>query len=149
MTLRELIGSPEVKAAIEAGDIRASQDKVTVSAKSSPDGKAHEKPYTRLVTTSLAGMLALCAGVLVVEFEEDGTVKESFKDTASVCGYFDYAFDLAQRNLFRGDLLSEIEGPAKAIDKAANALVAAGLHENFADAKAAVIEGRKAKGLPV
>ncbi len=170
-TLKDRIKSAAVEQAIKDGDIVVSDDTVSLGAKSSPDGKAHEKPYKRLSSRSVAGMLALSGGVLVGEFrdakallaeekKEDGTpvyadekaaqaYLDEHKDDASVTGYFDYAFDLAQRNQVRQDLIAEIEGPAKAIREAAEKLVKAGVEDDFEAAKAYVIAQRQKKGLPV
>lgn len=124
--------SDQVNAAITAGDIKAEQAEVTVSAKASPDGKEHKRAYTALRPQTFAGMLALCNGKV-----EPSTPKPDGKDertadekAAGACDYFDYAYDLEVRAKIRAQIIASLDGPDKAIAKAIlsmAALVEAGL----------------------
>lgn len=148
MTMTDLI-----TAAIENKDIIVETAKVEVSAKASPDGKVHEKEYSAYRPQTLTGMLALCNGKV-----EPSTAKPEGKDAkdertdeqkaAGVCDYFDYAYDLEQRAKIRAQIMATLEGPDKAIEKAAKqleALVTMGLMDREeADAQMAKVRARAA-----
>ena len=49
----------------------------------------------------------------------------------------------------RNTILAEVEGPSKVIEAAAKANLKAGLFASLEEARAEIVAGRKAKGLPV
>jgi hypothetical protein len=142
----------EIKAGIEAGDIATVQDEVKVSDKASPTGKAASRPYTKLQALTAKGMALLCGGKLV---PATGKPEDGVEDTRTdeqkapgACDYFNYGYDLDVRAKERNILMSELEGPEKAIKKAVDSLVAnAGMDET--EARAFVIAQRTKSGKPV
>lgn len=140
-----------IQAAIDSKDVIAVTDKVTISEKASPNGKAAEKAYTRLAAQTAKGMAALCAGKIppatAKPAEGDDTRTDADKANGA-CDYFNYGYDLDVRAQVRGQLMSELEGPEKSILKAVKALVEnAGFTE--AAARDLVIAQRKSANLPV
>lgn len=118
---------------VKAGDIEAVDDKITTKVKGQ-DGKdvEHSRAYRKLTAKTLKG-----ASIL------------SERSEKALLSYFNYAFDLGVRSRERNALLATLEGPEKAIDKAAKALVAAGLYAQESEARAFVVAQRQAAGLPV
>ena len=103
--------------------------------KATADGKTAKKNYVKTITQGdgwLNGALALC----------DGAQKK-------VAGLFWYGYDLGVRNSLRPALVAELEGPEKIIARAAKDLVAAGCYDTLDEARTAVTDRRKKKGLPV
>lgn len=140
-----------LKAAIEAGDVVVVTDKVTISEKASPNGKAAEQEYQRYSAQNGRGMAALCNGKLepaTSKPEEGDDTRTDVQKQAGACDYFNYGFDLEARAQARAKLMSSLEGPEKAILKAVKSLVDnAGFSE--AQARELVINQRKAANLPV
>jgi hypothetical protein len=140
-----------VNKAVEAGDVKAVQDKVSISEKASPTGKAAEMAYTRYVAVTARGMAALCDGKLEPAKDKPETGDDTRTDAEKApgaCDYFNYGFDLDVRATVRAKLMSTLEGPEKAIKKAIDTLVNnAGFSET--DARALVIAQRTKAGLPV
>lgn len=154
MSTQEMLArlSEAFRAGIAASHLRLSEGDVKISAKSSPDGKDHTRPYPKVEALTAEGMALICGG----KFEpatakpEDGTKDErtEAEKAAGACDYFNYGYDLSIRATERSKLESELEGPEKAIAKAVKGLVEnAGFDEE--GARAVVIAQRTKQGLPV
>ena len=103
--------------------------------KATVEGKTAKRNYVKTVTQGdgwLNGALALTDGI-----------------QKKVAGYFWYGYDLGIRNSLRPALVAELEGPEKIIARAARDLVTAGCYDTEQEARDAVVERRKKKGLPV
>jgi hypothetical protein len=112
----------ELRAAITAGDVRASEDTVDVKvAGVGGEKKTVSGGYIRYEALTLAGALLIVGGQL-----------ELADDKTSVLSRFNYAEDLAARGTVRTALLKKAEGPEKAIERGIKGLMAAG----FSEAKA-------------
>lgn len=123
--------SPLIKAGIEDGSIVEELKYVNVKA---PEGKADvSQPYIKLVARTLDGAQAI-------------TGKEGDEAIAEVCENFTYGWDLYVRSLVRSRAQTQMEGPEKAIDRAAADMVKAGMYDTIGEARAFVIERRKARG---
>lgn len=132
-----------LKAAVEGGHAKYVTKTVSVQVPGKKDPVKKEAQF--YVALDIEGALAYCDGREKPEYNEDGDEK---RGVLSLIGQFNYATDLTQRGPIRTQILAENEGPAKTIDKAAKALaIALGIPE--AEARAQVVEARKAKGLPV
>lgn len=139
-----------VNAAVAANHIRQETDKVVISEKASPNGKAAEKTYTRYTALDAQGMAALCNGKIepaTPKPETGDDVRTEEQKAPGACDYFNYGYDLDVRASTRASLMSDLEGPEKAIKKAVDALVASGF--DATQARDLVIAQRKATGLAV
>jgi len=119
------------KAALENEQIKLDLGEV----KATVGSKSATMLYVKMIPTGdawLNGALALTEG-----------------DAHKVAGYFWYGYDLGVRNQHRPALVAQLEGPAKIIERTSKDLVAAGLYDTIDEARAAVVKGRKDKGLPV
>lgn len=163
------IESDMVKAAIASGDVRIVPKAVKVTAAALKTAKipAETVKASGLPTNSEGdiilpievpealtgkGMAALCNGKIVPQTPkpEDGKDERTDEQKAiGACDRFNYAVDLEFRTPGRAFIMGKLESPEKVIEKAAETFVAAGLFDTIEAAKAHVIEGRKAKGLPV
>lgn len=114
------VSADSINAAIASGDVTTE----TAQIKANINGKDETRDYTKYTAVTLAGALALCGGR-----ENSETRGEK-----SVLGLFNYGFDLAVRASERSALMASVEDPMKNINKAAKALVAAGLFSNEEDA---------------
>ena len=141
-----------VATAVAEKHVVAEDGIVAISEKASPDGKAHERKYTRYVAVDARGMAALCGGKIEPSTAKpEGEAKDERTDEQKkpgACDYFNYGFDLDQRASVRASLMTELEGPEKAITKAVKALVDGGLF-NETEARELVIRRRKENGLAV
>jgi hypothetical protein len=115
------------RALVLAGDLTAMVGNVTASAKIEENGKKVEKTaitsYVRLEANTPAAALALMGGRMKAEKDGDG------KSQPGVLTRFNYGFDLATRTDIRNPLLSKLEGPEKATERAVKSLVAMGWNE--------------------
>jgi hypothetical protein len=142
-----------LSAAIEGKHLRVVENvEVTIGAKSSPTGKDEAQPYAKLEALDAEGMAVLMGGKLEAATPAPTEGKDERTDDQKRSGaadHFNYGLDLNVRQQIRGKLATELEGPSKTIEKAAKALVEAGMHDTVDEARAAVIAQRKAKGLAV
>jgi hypothetical protein len=143
--------SPEIQKAIEEKNVAASTELVKISEKSSPNGKAAERPYVMLRALNARGMAVLCGGKLepaTDKPEEGDDTRTDDEKRPGAADYFNYGFDLDVRAKVRASLMSDLEGPEKAIKKAVDSLVAnTGMSET--DARDFVLAQRKKAGLAV
>lgn len=141
----DVIAYPEAKIKIDAKTLKA-QGLV------SPDGldKDAFKSYTGYEAQNARGMVALVGKIepkKTKPAEGDDTRTDVEKESGA-CDYFNYGLDLELRAKVRAQLLSELEGPEKAITKGVKSLVEnAGMSES--EARELVIKQRKANNLPV
>lgn len=142
----------QLDAAVTAGHLKASKGEVTISAKSSPTGKDESRAYDKFEALDAEGMAILCDGKLEPATPAPAEGKDERTDAekaSGACDHFNYGFDLAVRQRVRGQLASDIEGPAKIIRKTAEDLVKAGLYDSVEAAAEFVKAQRAAKGLAV
>ena len=86
--------------------------------------------------------------------DEKGVVLEPSEKTNPIlfiaaCIRRDIEYGRGVRNGIRNQILEEVEGPSKTIDKTAKQLVAGGLFADETAARDFVVKQRAAKGLPV
>jgi hypothetical protein len=161
--------SDMAEAAIKAGDVREVGKVITVSAKALKTAKIPIEtvkaaglptnaegdivlPVTMLEGVNGKGMAALFAGKIAPRDrapEEGKDERTDEQKTRGACDPFNYALDLEFRQAGRAYIMGKLESPEKAIEKAAEALVAVGEYESVDEARAYIVERRKAKGLPV
>jgi hypothetical protein len=143
--------SESQQAGIKAGNIHASWDVVTVSAKKSPTGKAGVRYYIRLEARNAPGLNQMFNGVINAATPEEnipeGTSKEDRErlTTKGACDYANYGFDLERRASARAQLLSELEGPEKVVKKAVAAFLA--LDMDRSEIRAMILASPKYKGV--
>lgn len=124
MTLTDI-----VKAAIEAGHVKAEDAVVEITDKASPTGKGAKMPYTRLYALDAQGMAAICDGKIEPATEKPTEGKDERTDAQKAAGaadYFNYGYDLNVRAEIRQKLMGTLEGPEKQIKKAFDGMVLAG-----------------------
>lgn len=143
MSLVDRVVTAEVAAGVEAGDVKMAPAKIKAKG---GDSKDYEAPFTSFEALTVAGAMLLTGGKVVQAEQVEG--EENDKEWGFL-DHFNYSIDLALRQSARQKLLASIEGPAKLIEQTAQKLVQSGLHESLDEARAEVIEKRKAKGLPV
>jgi len=108
--------------------------------------------YDKHIALNDRGEAFLCGGKSEVatpapeKGEDTRTDAEKAKGSAD---HFNYGFDLEVKRELRSKLAELIEGPAKAIAKAAQTMLDQGVAETLDDAVAMVKAGRLRKGLPV
>ena len=143
VTLPELILS-----AIKNGDVSHVVSSVKVAAKTSPTKKEESRSYDELRAQNAAGMAAICGGKLEIntpppaEGEDERTKDEKRLGAAN---HFNYGYDLARRAKTRAKLMTDLEGPDKAIAKAVKALVDADMFDTEDEAREHVLAKRKAR----
>lgn len=143
-----------LRQAIEAGFIRPASDPAEVKIKkdTSPTGKDEVQPYAKLEAVTAEGMAILTGGKIepatpAPKEGKDERTPEQKRDGA--CDHFNYGLDLQIRQTIRGKLATELEGPAKTIEKLAKALLENGWADTIEDARAQVIAKRVEKGMAV
>lgn len=114
---------------IQAGNIVASWDTVTVSGKKSPTGKAAFRYYIRLEALNGAGGMQMFNGKINAATPSEKVPEGSTADqrealtAKGMCDYANYGADLERRAAARTLLLSELEGPEKVVKKAVAAFL--------------------------
>lgn len=122
-------------AAIEAGHVAEELAFVTVKQEGACDVK---EPYVKLVAKDTEGARAIVVhSGGITEEKADGEVADSFT----------YGWDLYVRSLTRQRVEARLEGPEKAIGKAAADLVKSGAFGSLAEARDFVVAKRKERGL--
>lgn len=138
--------------AITAGQLSdGGKTDVTISAKVT---KTRDEfvTYDKLVALTFVGQALLAGGkeapatAAPAEGKDERTEDQKAK---GACDHFNYGFDLEVKRELRGKLAELIEGPAKAIAKAATTLLDQGVADTLEEAVAMVKAGRAKKGLPV
>jgi hypothetical protein len=140
----------ELKAAVDAGDVSAIEDKVSISDKASPTGKGLERSYIRLGANTAKGMAVLNGGKInpaSPKPEQGDDTRTDEQKANGACDYHNYGYDLDARAKIRAGMMTELEGPEKAINKAVKALVDAGMPEDTA--RNIIVEQRRKAGLAV
>ena len=133
--LLEKPAHPEVLAqAITEGHVKEDLAFVTVKQEGACDVK---EPYVKLVAVDPAGARAIVVGSGISEDKADGEVADSFT----------YGWDLYVRSLTRQRVESRLEGPDKAILKAATDGFKAGAYASVAEGVEEIKARRKARGL--
>ena len=134
--------------AIKASHVSHTVSTVKISAKASPTKKEESSTYDQLTAHNAQGMAVLCAGKLdtqtpVPEEGDDG--RTDAEKRLGAADHFNYGFDLARRARTRAKLVTRLEGPDKAIEKATKALVDADVYATEDEARAHVMQGRAAR----
>src|SRR5512141_2943644 len=117
-----------VRKAVEEKHVSA-----TVSQVRRKDG---QMDYIKLQATDADGMALICDGNLEPVFEGEGDEKADITDGNNVVNCFNYGADLKRRNALTQRLATLMEGPDKALEKAA---------ENIAKAFGISIEAAREK----
>ena len=134
--------------AIEASHVSHTVSTVKISAKASPTKKEESATYDQLIAHNAQGMAVLCAGKLNTQTlapEEGEDTRTDEEKRLGAADHFNYGFDLARRARTRARLVTRLEGPDKAIDKAVKALVDADVYATEDEARAHVMKGRAAR----
>jgi hypothetical protein len=141
----------QLDAAVEAGHIlHIGETAVVIRGKG--NAKDEFLTYDKFVALDQQGELIFCHGKGNVatdkpaEGDDTRSAEEKAKGTAD---HFNYGFDLEVKRELRSLLAELIEGPAKAIAKAAQTLLDQGVADSEEEAIAMVKAGRAKKGLPV
>jgi hypothetical protein len=126
---------PEIlAAAVAAGDVKEELAFVTVKQEGACEIK---EPYVKLISQNDAGSRAIVVGSGI---GEDKAVEE-------VASSFTYGWDLYVRSLTRQRVEARLEGPDKAILKAATDGFKAGAYASVAEGVEEIKARRKARGL--
>ncbi len=108
--------------------------------------------YEKFIAANFEGQKLLSGGkeVIATSAPAKGEDTRSEADKAKgATDHYNYGFDLEVKRELRAKLAELIEGPAKAIAKAAQTMLDQGVAETLDDAIAMVKAGRVRKGLPV
>ena len=124
---------------------------VTISAKVTKT-KDESITYEKLIALTADGQAFLCGGKMepATDAPESGKDERTDEQKAKgACDHFNYGFDLEVKRSLRSKLAELIEGPAKAIAKAAQVMLDNGMADSLDEAVAMVKASRAKKGLPV
>lgn len=88
------------------------------------NGTKVKRPYQKKVALTLGGAIFLVGGQTDLVVDENG---KAVRGKPSVCADFTYGNDLGVKAAERNILVAATEGPEKAIEKAAKALMALGV----------------------
>jgi len=145
------LSQDQIDAAIAAESIK-SVGNTAVVIRGKGNVKDEFVTYDKLVALNFDGAKLLCGGKEVVATEKPENGEDTRSDAEKLKGaadHFNYGFDLEVKRELRAKLAELIEGPAKAIAKAAQTMLDQGVAETIEDAVAMVKAGRLRKGLPV
>jgi hypothetical protein len=145
------LSQDQIDAAIAAESIR-SVGNTAVVIRGKGNVKDEFVTYDKLIALNFDGAKLLCGGKEVVATDKPETGEDTRSDAEKLKGaadHFNYGFDLEVKRELRAKLAELIEGPAKAIAKAAQTMLDQGVAETIEDAVAMVKAGRLRKGLPV
>lgn len=141
----------QIDAAINAEQIR-SVGNTAVVIRGKGNVKDEFVTYDKLIALNFDGAKLLCGGKETVATDKPENGEDTRSDAEKAKGaadHFNYGFDLEVKRELRSKLAELIEGPAKAIAKAAQTMLDQGVAETIEDAVAMVKAGRLRKGLPV
>jgi hypothetical protein len=120
--------SQAVRDGVKNGNVLVSWDTVDVSATKSPTGKAAFKYYIRIEAVNAAGQSAVFGKINAATPE--GALAEGIsaeerkvKTAKGACDYANYGLDLERRANARQALLSELEGPERAVKNAVKSML--------------------------
>jgi len=125
---------------------------VTISAKIAGTKIDQFVNYEKLIALTAEGQKLLAGGKMepATDAPESGKDERTAEQKAKgACDHFNYGFDLEVKRDLRGKLAEMIEGPAKAIAKAAQVMLDNGMADTLDEAVAMVKASRAKKGLPV
>jgi len=146
------LSSDQLAAAVAAGALQPTGDPTAVVIRGKGNTRDEFVTYQKFVAVNFDGAKLLCGGKEVAATEKPETGDDTRSDAEKAKGaadHFNYGFDLEVKRELRAKLAELIEGPAKAIAKAAQTMLDQGVAETLDDAVAMVKAGRLRKGLPV
>ena len=134
---------------VNAGHIRASWDKVTISAQAGKTAKDTVGAYIRLEALNTQGLSLLFDGKINPETpkpEKGEDTRTPEEKQRGACDYANYGYDLERRASIRQKLMATLEGPEKAVKNAVKGML--GLEMEPAEIKDRIINSPKFKGTP-
>ena len=138
--------------AVTNGWLQPTGDPTAVVIRGKGNTKDEFVTYQKFIAVNFDGAKLLCGGKELIATEKPETGEDTRTDAEKAKGaadHFNYGFDLEVKRELRAKLAELIEGPAKAIAKAAQTMLDQGVAETIEDAVAMVKAGRLRKGLPV
>lgn len=119
LDVRVALTTPEIQAAVAAGDVQPFIGVVNIRADASPTKVAASKEYLGLSAMTGKGMAALNGGRIkpaLPKPEKDAKDERTAEQKLpGACDWHNYGYDLDVRRIVRAEIMATLEGPDKAV----------------------------------